>query len=183
MKSNSITAFHQQDEGQVDQAMGWLLRLPQLPPAELPPMADVEATVAALTKPVAPMWCMARIASLLSPYYEKETPQSVREMEAEDWMEALAQYPQWAVDRAVRWWKGAENPDRRKRPMEGDIAARCKVEMRGIHAMPALLTRRVRAEEERRAVAPRPEPTPEEIAARRAISEEVMAHFGKRHRA
>lgn len=132
------------DQAEVDQAMAWLMRLPQLPPDDLPEMHEVEATVAALSEPANPTWCMARVAALLSPYYDKDTPQAVREIEAEDWLEALAEYPQWAIERAVRWWKSADNDQRRKRPLEGDIAARCRVEMRGIKALPDLLGRRAR---------------------------------------
>lgn len=118
------------------------MRLPSLAPSALPPLADIEATAAALSQPVSPDWCMARIAALLSPYYDKNTPDLARVMEAQDWMEALAPYPQWAIERAVRWWKGAENADRRKRPLEGDIAARCVVEMRGIGAAAELARRK-----------------------------------------
>jgi hypothetical protein len=116
-----------------------LTHLPQLQPAALPQIGEIEATVAALSAPCNPTWCMARVAALLSPYYDKATPQAVREIEAEDWLEALAEYPQWAIERAVRWWKSADNADRRRRPMEGDIAARCVVEMRGIKAVPAIV--------------------------------------------
>jgi hypothetical protein len=102
-------------------------------------MQSVEKAVAVLSEPCNPAWCMARVAALLNPYYDKDTPQAVRQMEAEDWLEALREYPQWAIERAVRWWKSEENADRRKRPLEGDIAARCKLEMRGIGAVPKLL--------------------------------------------
>jgi hypothetical protein len=132
------------DQGQVDQAMEWLMRLPQLPQGELPAMREIEATVAALSEPVSPAWCMARVAALLSPYYDKDTPQAIRQMEAEDWLEALAGYPQWAIERAARWWRSEANEHRRKRPLEGDIAARCKLEMRGIGALPKLLRGRLR---------------------------------------
>lgn len=113
--------------------------------------------MAALSEPVTPTWCMARVAALLSPYYDKDTPPAVREMEAEDWMEALAEYPQWAIERAVRWWKSADNDQRRKKPLEGDIAARCRVEMRGIKSLPDLLSRKasgrhIGAEPERKPV-------------------------------
>jgi hypothetical protein len=134
--------------------------LPQLPLAALPQIGEVEATVAALSEPVHSTWCMARVAALLNPYYDKETPQVVREMEAEDWLEALAPFPQWAIERAVRWWKSAENTDRRKKPLEGDIAARCRVEMRGIGAVSELLRRKAGGRffapvaEERRTVSP-----------------------------
>lgn len=113
-----------------------------MPVNELPEQAHIEATVAALSQPVEPAWCMARVAALLSPYYDKDTPQAVRVMEAEDWMEELAPYPQWAIERAVRWWKSAHNERRNRRPLEGDISARCIVEMRDIGAVPFLTKRR-----------------------------------------
>jgi hypothetical protein len=90
--------------------------------------------VSHLSAPAQQAWTMARIAALLSPYYEKDLPQAVRVMEAQDWAEALSGYPQWAIEGAVRWWKSAENPDRRKRPFEGDIVERCDLEMGGIKA-------------------------------------------------
>lgn len=126
-------------EEQIDKGLEWLRRLPRLPQDQLPAKADVERVAAKLMEPVEPVWCLARIAALLSPYYEKETPQAVREMEAEDWREALAEYPRWAIDRSVRWWKSADNPDRRKRPLEGDIAARCRIEMGGVPSAVKLL--------------------------------------------
>lgn len=88
----------------------------------------------ALTAPANTTWIMARVAALLNPYFEKETPQAVREIEAADWAAELCDYPQWAIERAVRWWKSADNPDRRKRPVEGDIAARCRAEMDPVFA-------------------------------------------------
>ncbi|WP_406646902.1 hypothetical protein QEZ52_00395 [Aliisedimentitalea scapharcae] len=41
---------------------------------------------------------------------------------AEDWYAELRDFPAWAIQDACRWWMGAENGDRRKRPMPGDIA-------------------------------------------------------------
>ena len=117
---------------------------------------------------------MARVAALLSPYYDKDTPQVVREIEAEDWMEALAEFPQWAIERAVRWWKSADNDQRRKRPIEGDIAARCKVEMRGIRSLPEIISRKssgrwFEPEPEREKVAPEQ---------RKAMADEIMEKVG-----
>ena len=126
-------------EEQIDRGLEWLRRLPRLPQDQLPAKADVERVSSKLMVPVEPVWCLARVAALLSPYYEKETPQAVREMEAEDWREALAEFPRWAIERAVRWWKSADNPDRRKRPLEGDIAARCRIEMGGVPSAVKLL--------------------------------------------
>lgn len=174
MTSRQITVAA--DQGQVDHAMEWLMRLPQLRPDDLPALHEVEATVAALSEPANPTWCMARVAALLSPYYERDTPQAVREMEAEDWLEALAEYPQWAIERAVRWWKSAENEHRRKRPLEGDIAARCKAEMRGIKALPDLLSRKAQW----RYIEEQP-PRPKTSAAdRKAMADAVLEKAGFR---
>lgn len=72
---------------------------------------------------------MHRVLALLAPYYSNDVPQSLREIEAEDWLVELRQFPEWALVNAARWWKGGDNPDRRKRPLEGDISARCKREI------------------------------------------------------
>lgn len=95
---------------------------------------SVEAMVARLSHPAPNEWLLARVAALLSPYYEKDTPQTIREMEAEDWLAELAGSPRWAVEAACRWWKGAENDRRHKRPFEGDISARVMVEMDAVRA-------------------------------------------------
>ena len=117
---------------------------------------------------------MARIAALLVPYYEKDTPQGVRNMEAEDWAVELGNHPQWAVERAVRWWKSEANPDRRKRPLEGDISARCKRETDAVRAATRVLGS---------PVAPIPQQSPtsevsdEDKAHRAAVSAEMMGVF------
>lgn len=91
----------------------------------------VEAMVARLSHPAPNEWLLARIAALLSPYYEKDTPQAIREIEAEDWLAELAGSPRWAIEAACRWWKGSENDRRHKRPFEGDIKAQV-VEIMGV---------------------------------------------------
>ena len=45
------------------------------------------------------------------------------------WQDELAGYPLWALHNATRWWLSRHNPDRRKKPLPGDISARCEVEM------------------------------------------------------
>lgn len=82
---------------------------------------------------------MAHIAALLSQYYDKDGPQGVREIQAEGWARALAEFPLWAVEKATQWWQSADNPDRRKRPLHGDIVARCREEMAPIEAMKTTL--------------------------------------------
>lgn len=127
---------------------------------------EVAAQVARLSHPAGNEWILARVAALLDPYFEKDTPQTLREMIAEDWLAELAGSPRWAIEAAVRWWKGAENKDRRKRPLEGDISARVLVEMEAVRAgniriaafdaalpKPAEPERKLPSIEERRALA------------------------------
>ena len=162
------------DQDRVDRGLEWLTHLPQLPPDTLPEIETVEKAVAVLSEPCGKTWCMARVAALLSPYYDKDTPQAVREMEAEDWLEELSAFPQWAIERAVQWWKSADNKDRRKRPLEGDIAARCRVEMRGIGAVPSLLRRKI----DGTYIEPKPERPKQSVAERRAMAQRVLEDVG-----
>lgn len=98
------------------------------------PRDVLEVAVANLTQPAPNEWVMARVASLLAPYFEKNIPTGVRAIEAEDWADALLGYPQWAIQKAVRWWKSDENEKRSRRPFEGDIVARVKFEMQPVNA-------------------------------------------------
>lgn len=107
-------------------------------------MAEIERATEIVSKPASVNWTLARVAALLLPYYEKETPQAIREIEAEDWLASLDGLPQWAIERAVRWWKGPDNPDRRKRPMEGDIAERARREIASAKAVAIVLRNRDR---------------------------------------
>jgi hypothetical protein len=154
-----------------------LLRLPQLRPDELPAQAEIEATVAALSEPANPSWILARIASLLLPYYEKDTPQAVREMEAEDWLEEMDGLPRWAIDRAVRWWKGPDNPDRRKRPLEGDISKLAKRYAGNVKAVP-LLADRMRGQLKPAPIPQQSEITEEERQRRAEFAESLLRGSG-----
>jgi DNA-binding transcriptional LysR family regulator len=97
--------------------------------------------VAALSEPAHPAKVMARVLALLNPYFDKDTPQAIREIEAEDWAAALGCQPYWAIEKAARWWKSDANPDRRKRPLEGDLVARVKREMDAVNAARFMLAR------------------------------------------
>ena len=114
---------------QADHITIWWPRLLTSPLEDQEERDEVAAALPALFEPAEPAWMMARVAALLTPYYTGDVPQGVRMMEAEDWAEALAEYPAWAITKAVRWWKGAENEKRRQKPLEGDIAARARFEM------------------------------------------------------
>lgn len=99
----------------------------------------VAAMVADLSIPARQSWTLAHVAALLHPYYEKQTPQGIREIEAEDWAVALAGFPEWAIKAAIRWWKSDANEYRHRRPIEGDIVARIKVEMMAVRAADKML--------------------------------------------
>jgi len=90
---------------------------------------QVSLDVASLT--VAPRrdWVLGRVAALLSQYYAADLPQSIVKVMADDWAEALCEYPEWAITKAVRWWKSEANAERKRKPLEGDIAARARYEM------------------------------------------------------
>lgn len=127
--------------------------------------------MAALSEPAHPAKVMARVLALLNPYFDKDTPQAIREIEAEDWAAALGAYPYWAIEKAARWWKSDANADRRKRPLEGDIARRCKVEMDAVSAAKIKLASGIagRAYEEQR---------PQRSEAEMAEMRERMARVG-----
>jgi hypothetical protein len=156
-------------EEKVERGLAWLRRLPQLQPTALPEKETVLRIQSALMTSASGVWISARVAALLSPYYEKDIPQAVRKMEAEDWEQALSGFPQWAIERAVRWWKSDANTDRRKRPLEGDIVARCRVEMDGVASASKVL------EMKQRGIEHKPEPR-ERLTADRAA--EIMRDVG-----
>ena len=156
-------------EEKVERGLAWLRRLPQLQPTSLPEKETVLRIQSALMTSASGVWISARVAALLSPYYEKDIPQAVRKMEAEDWEQALSGFPQWAIERAVRWWKSDANTDRRKRPLEGDIVARCRVEMDGVASASKVL------EMKQRGIEHKPEPR-ERLTADRAA--EIMRDVG-----
>ena len=156
-------------EEKLERGLAWLRRLPALQPTALPEKETVLRIQSALMTSASGVWISARVAALLSPYYEKDIPQAVRKMEAEDWEQALSGFPQWAIERAVRWWKSDANADRRKRPLEGDIVARCRVEMDGVASASKVLEMKQRGAEHK------PEPR-ERLTADRAA--EIMRDVG-----
>ena len=156
-------------EEKVERGLAWLRRLPALQQTALPEKETVLRIQSALMISASGVWISARVAALLSPYYEKDIPQAVRKMEAEDWEQALSGFPQWAIERAVRWWKSDGNADRRKRPLEGDIVARCRVEMDGVASACKVLEMKQRGAEHK------PEPR-ERLTADRAA--EIMRDVG-----
>lgn len=126
--------------GGIDRALDFLGRLLRSPQSGLPESAAkstpemISSMVEALEKPANSVWISARVIALLEGYYDKEIPDSVRKVVASLWVDALAPYPAWAIDRAMRWWRGPENQHRHRKPVEGDIAARAIIEMDAVRA-------------------------------------------------
>lgn len=90
---------------------------------------QVSLTIEVLSTPATRKWVAGRVATLLSQYFASSVPTEVMAAVADDWQHELAEYPAWAISNACRWWMGAENPDRRKKPLPGDISARSRDEM------------------------------------------------------
>jgi len=164
----------------IDRGLEWLKH-------SLPSLNDchetrrkAEAAVMALSEPAHPAKVMARVLALLNPYFDKDTPQAIREIEAEDWAQALGAYPYWAIEKAARWWKSEDNADRRKRPLEGDIARRCRVEMDAINAAKIMLASQAKRREQEH----RPQMTEAEMAEMRQrmaeVSNSVLAEMRSR---
>lgn len=106
-----------------------LVRLQHTPPTNQDQIDRARADIAVLSEPAKVEFIMFRITSLLHPYYQGDAPSAVLQQIADDWATELSKYPDWAIDRAVKWYKSAENKDRRKKPLEGDISERCKKEI------------------------------------------------------
>ena len=161
-----------------DRMTAWWPRSPELPVKSRTDRDQIAEGIDALSQPCDPAWLMARVLALLTPYFTASVPEAVRVLEAEDWRAALHVFPHWAVEKAVRWWKSDANPDHRRKPLEGDIVGRVKLEM-GIVSMGRLMVRRFdEGFAARHAEPEREPPTPEEMAHRRAFASSVMQSAG-----
>ena len=139
---------------------------------------QIEAGIKLLSHPCDQRWLMARVLALLFPYYAADVPEGIRVMDAEDWRASLRDYPQWAIEKSVRWWKSDENDKRAKKPVEGDILARVKHEM-GILAINKIMVSRFSdSYREREREVERVAPTPDELERRRVYAEQVVQDAG-----
>ena len=69
-----------------------------------------------------PQWIAGRALTLLSHYYQPDTPAEVTEAAIGDWVRALEGQTQDAIERACR---GYLRDQPRRRPTPGDIRSRC----------------------------------------------------------
>lgn len=70
-------------------------------------MAEAQAIMAqceTLRRPVDRRWLMGRIATLLSHFYVSPMSETEARAVAQDWANALTEFPQWAVEEACDEW-------------------------------------------------------------------------------
>ena len=89
----------------------------------------LEEAVLKLSTPAPGKWITGRIASLLAQYFQGDISEGMMKSIADDWRHELQEFPAWSIAKAVRWWTGKDNPDRRKKPLPGDIAERAQKEL------------------------------------------------------
>jgi hypothetical protein len=92
-------------------------------------LSDKLVAIKALSEPASREWLTGRVTALLTAYFGASLPAGVLAVELADWLAELECFPEWAVRDAIRWWRGAENEHRSRKPHPGDIAARCRREM------------------------------------------------------
>lgn len=150
--------------------------LGSLPKSKQEAMA-IERDVARLNAPAPRPWIAGRVVSLLGQYFVAEPESSVMVAIAADWDAELRGHPAWAIQRACRWWMSSENPNRRKRPLPGDIAERAGREMAIVRVAESALRRfynPVKPVQREEAPASDAKPTPEHKARVQSIVDEFL---------
>lgn len=71
-------------------------------------------------------WIAGQVFALLSEYYTAELPASVRDVITARWIKELRDFPAWAIEDACDWWVSRNNRERKRKPVSGDIGARCQ---------------------------------------------------------
>lgn len=95
-----------------------------------------------LKRPAPSSWIAGRALSLLSHYFISEEDERVAKAKAKDWGDILSGYPAWAINNAAQWWMSMENPERKRKPLPGDIQERAYKEMMGVRAAETVLQTR-----------------------------------------
>lgn len=101
--------------------------------------AEALFTARRLAKPASEKWIAGRISTMMVQYFAAALPPDVQAIIASDWIAELRgkELPGWAIQKAVRWWMGAENTKRHQKPMPGDISAIALSEIQFIRNMEA----------------------------------------------
>lgn len=92
-------------------------------------LMQMRTDILQLQIPTTRRWVAGRVATLMSQYFVSSAGADIMEGIAEDWIAELEDLPSWAIQKACQWWMGHQNPDRRKRPLAGDISLIARKEM------------------------------------------------------
>ena len=82
----------------------------------------LQAAVDKFSKPAPKKWITGRIAALLLQYFQGEISERMMRVIAADWCHEMQEFPAWAIAKSVRWYISRINPDRRRKPLPGDIS-------------------------------------------------------------
>lgn len=95
---------------------------------------ETRRTLERIAKPAPAQWVAQRVVTLLTHYFIAEAHPAALKQIAEDWIDELAEFPEWAIEAACRWWVGRENERRSRKPLPGDISDRAAKFMAPVHA-------------------------------------------------
>ena len=93
------------------------------------------------SKPAPKKWITGRIAALLLQYFQGETSERMMRVIADDWCHEMQEFPAWAIAKSVRWYISRINPDRRRKPLPGDISDIAQRELGPIFAAKSAIRR------------------------------------------
>ena len=93
------------------------------------------------SKPAPKKWITGRIAALLLQYFQGEISERMMRVIADDWCREMQEFPAWAIAKSVRWYISRINPDRRRKPLPGDISDIAQRELGPIFAAKSAIRR------------------------------------------
>lgn len=117
-----------------------------LPPKDPQERALTISAIEYLKRPAPDTWVIGRVLSLLSHYYVSAEDERATKAKAKDWGDILRGYPAWAINNAAQWWMSMENPERKRKPLPGDIQERAYKEMMCVRAAETVLQARKASE-------------------------------------
>jgi hypothetical protein len=80
-----------------------------------------------MTQPASGEWISGRVLVLLSHYFTMQSDAHITAAIAQDWIDILSGYPQWAIDKACK--KYLAGPNCSRKPIQGNILQLVKGEM------------------------------------------------------
>jgi hypothetical protein len=125
---------------------GW-----QPPPATAEQLAAARTAIAAYEawlRPADPQWLARRCNALMARFWVGEFDEETCAYQLADTIEALARWPQWAIQDACRWWIAGQS----RRPDAASLVRRCRELVAAAPLELAALRRLVDPAEQARAI-------------------------------